>query len=64
MADIAAALSGDEASQGDLSIGRRRRGLRFGKLRGLAKYDAADLYRQPKPTWVAAALMEWQLVTG
>ena len=46
VADIAAALSGEDASQSDLSIGRRRRGLRFGKLRGLARYDAADLYRE------------------
>ena len=22
--------------------------------------NASDLYRQPQPTWVAAALMEWQ----
>lgn len=46
VADIAAALSGDESSASDLSIGRRRRGLRFGKLRGLARYDAAELYRE------------------
>ena len=48
VADIAAALTGDEASAGDLSIVRRRRGLRFGKLRGLARYDAAELYREFK----------------
>jgi hypothetical protein len=48
VADIAAALTGDEASASDLSIGRRRRGLRFGKLRGLARYDAAELYREFK----------------
>ncbi len=48
VADIAAALSGEESAQSDLSIGRRRRGLRFGKLRGLARYDAADLYREFK----------------
>ncbi len=24
--------------------------------------DAADLYEQPAPTWVAGALIEWQLV--
>jgi hypothetical protein len=48
VADIAASLSGDEAAQSDLSIGRRRRGLRFGKLRGLARYDASDLYREFK----------------
>ena len=48
VADIAAALSGDEATANDLSLGRRRRGLRFGKLRGLARYDAAELYREFK----------------
>src|SRR5205814_8613423 len=48
VADIAAALTGDEATASDLSIGRRRRGLRFGKLRGLARYDAAELYREFK----------------
>jgi len=44
LSDIALALAGDEAAASDLSIARRRRGLRFGKLRGLARYDAADLY--------------------
>ena len=48
VADIAAALTGDESRADDLSIGRRRRGLRFGKLRGLARYDAAELYREFK----------------
>ena len=23
--------------------------------------DASDFYHQPKPTWAAAALMEWKL---
>jgi hypothetical protein len=47
LADIAEALKeGDEGSAPDRSIARRRRGLRFGKLRGLARYDAADLYRE------------------
>jgi hypothetical protein len=45
--DIARALAeGDDALNGEMSIARRRRGLRFGKLRGLARYDAADLYRE------------------
>src|SRR5690242_10678048 len=49
LADIAQSLSGgDEGAQSDLSIARRRRGLRFGKLRGLAHYDAAELYREFK----------------
>ncbi len=48
VADIAAALTGNEADASDRSIVRRRRGLRFGKLRGLARYDAAELYREFK----------------
>jgi hypothetical protein len=45
--DIAKSLSeGDDGLTGEMSIARRRRGLRFGKLRGLAHYDAADLYRE------------------
>jgi hypothetical protein len=31
-----------------------------GKIIDLAYSDASDLYHQPKPTWVAAALIEWQ----
>jgi hypothetical protein len=47
LADIAQALKeGEEGGSPDRSIARRRRGLRFGKLRGLARYDAADLYRE------------------
>jgi hypothetical protein len=47
LADIAQALKeGEEGASPDRSIARRRRGLRFGKLRGLARYDAADLYRE------------------
>jgi hypothetical protein len=47
LADIAQSLKeGDDGSTSDASIARRRRGLRFGKLRGLARYDAADLYRE------------------
>jgi hypothetical protein len=45
LADIAQSLSeGDTDS--DLSIARRRRGLRFGKLRGLARYDAGEIYKE------------------
>lgn len=45
--DIAQALKeGEDGLSPDRSIARRRRGLRFGKLRGLARYDAADLYRE------------------
>ncbi|MGA2382543.1 MAG: RsbRD N-terminal domain-containing protein [Gemmatimonadales bacterium] len=47
LADIAQALKeGEEGGSPDRSIARRRRGLRFGKLRGLARYDAGDLYRE------------------
>lgn len=47
LTDIAHTLrEGDEGPSSDMSISRRRRGLRFGKLRGLARYDAADLYRE------------------
>ncbi len=28
----------------------------------LAYTDASEIYRQPKPTRVAAALVEWQLI--
>jgi hypothetical protein len=49
LSDIAQSLAGgDDAPLSDLSIMRRRRGLRFGKLRGLARYDAAELYREFK----------------
>ena len=49
LADIAAALAeGEDADTAENSIERRRRGIRFGKLRGLARYDAADLYREFK----------------
>ena len=47
LADIARALKeGNDGSASESSITRRRRGLRFGKLRGLAQYDASDLYRE------------------
>ena len=47
LADIAHSLkNSEEGASSDASIARRRRGLRFGKLRGLAQYDASDLYRE------------------
>jgi hypothetical protein len=39
---------------------RYLRGPMRGRILDLTYSDAFDLYRQPKPTWVAAALMEWQ----
>ena len=49
LAEIAAALAEGEGSDtAESSIARRRRGIRFGKLRGLTQYDAADLYREFK----------------
>jgi hypothetical protein len=48
LADIAQALTSDEPVSGEFSMARRRRGLRFGKLRGLARYDAAELYAEFK----------------
>lgn len=39
---------------------RYLRGPLRGAIRDLTYSDAADLYGQPKPTWVAAALQEWQ----
>ncbi len=47
LGDIARSLrEGDEGLSSDASLALRRRGLRFGKLRGLARYDASDLYRE------------------
>lgn len=46
LADIAVSLTEEDGPSSDMSIARRRRGIRFGKLRGLARYDAADLYRE------------------
>jgi len=39
---------------------RYLRGPMTGRILDLSYSDASDLYRQPKPTWVAAALIEWQ----
>src|SRR5581483_7495315 len=38
---------------------RYLRGPMRGQILDLTYSDASELYRQPKPTWVAAALMEW-----
>ncbi|MBX0328655.1 hypothetical protein K2Z83_13315 [Oscillochloris sp. ZM17-4] len=40
---------------------RSLRGPMAGQIIDLTFSDASDLYRHPKPTWVAAALMEWRL---
>jgi hypothetical protein len=40
---------------------RYLRGPMQGRILDMTYTDASDLYKQPKPTWVAAALMEWQL---
>jgi len=42
---------------------RYLRGPMRGRILDLTYSDASELYHQPKPTWVAAALMEWQLET-
>jgi hypothetical protein len=40
---------------------RYLRGAMHGRIVDMAYSDAAELYRQPPPTWVAAPLVEWQL---
>ncbi len=45
LSEIAQSLIDGDADS-DLSIARRRRGMRFGKLRGLARYDASEIYRE------------------
>lgn len=40
---------------------RYLRGPMQGRILDLTYTDAAELYHQPQPTWVAAALIEWQL---
>lgn len=39
---------------------RYLRGAMRGQILDMTYSDASDLYKQPKPTWVAAALIEWQ----
>lgn len=43
---------------------RYLRGPMQGRILDLTYSDASDLYHHPKPTWVAAALMEWRLSQG
>jgi hypothetical protein len=40
---------------------RYLRGPMRGRILDMAYSDAAELYHQPPPTWVAAPLVEWQL---
>jgi len=40
---------------------RYLRGPMQGEILDLAYTDASEIYHQPKPTWVAAALVEWRL---
>jgi hypothetical protein len=39
---------------------RYLRGAMEGRIIDLTYTDASELYHQPEPTWVAAALMAWQ----
>lgn len=39
---------------------RHLRGEMRGEILDMTYSDASDLYQKPKPTWVAAALMEWK----
>jgi hypothetical protein len=41
---------------------RYLRGPMHGRILDLTYSEASDLYHQPKPTWVAAALMAWKLM--
>ena len=41
---------------------RYLRGEMRGYIRDISPSDASELYKQPKPTWVAAALYEWQRI--
>ncbi len=40
---------------------RYLRGPMLGSILDLTYSDASELYRRPRPTWVAAALIEWQV---
>lgn len=42
---------------------RYLRGPMQGRILDLTYTDSSELYRQPRPTWVAAALFEWQLAS-
>ncbi len=39
---------------------RYLRGITSGRILDLTYTDTSELYRQPKPTWVAAGLIQWQ----
>ncbi len=54
---VRAKSDGRDAGQ----VFRYLRGPMHGRILDLTYSDASELYRQPKPTWVAAALIEWQL---
>ena len=41
---------------------RYLRGPMQGRIVDLTYTDASELYQQPPPTWVAAGLVEWQVV--
>lgn len=43
---------------------RYLRGPMHGRILDLAYSDSADLYQQPRPTWVAAPLVAWQKASG
>lgn len=43
---------------------RYLRGPMSGRIVDLTHSDAAALYKQPPPTWVATALFDWQLVSS
>jgi hypothetical protein len=43
---------------------RYLRGPMVGRVVDITYSDAADLYKAPPPTWVAAPLVEWTLVEG
>jgi hypothetical protein len=54
---VRAKSDGRDAGQ----VFRYLRGPMSGRIVDLTHSDASELYRQPRPTWVAAALMEWRL---
>jgi hypothetical protein len=54
---VTAKSDGRDAGQ----VFRHLRGPMQGKMLDLSYTDATDLYASPPPTWVAAALFEWQL---
>lgn len=43
---------------------RYLRGPMTGRVIDMSYTDASDLYKQPPPTWVAGALVEWQIASG